>query len=79
MNIVKEWLSWSIHQKYSPTMGLVEEEAGFSERACPLSDDEAKRKEQVKIEETGEGTPMITFRVSREETDERELEPNGTS
>lgn len=60
-------------------MGLVEEEVEFPDRARSLSDDDAKRKEQVKIEDTGEGTPMITFRVSRGETDEEELEPNDTS
>lgn len=78
MSIIKEWLSWSIHQKYSLTMGLVEEETRPSDGAHPISSDKYKESRQVKIEETGEGTPMITFKASG---DERELEPlaNGTS
>ena len=73
INIIKEWLSRSLLVKYGPSMGFEEEVE--SQQLIKSSSNEdinetAGRNSRVTIAEGEEGTPMITFRVTKGDNEE---------
>ena len=77
INIIKEWLSRSILVKYGPAMGF-EEEVESQQLESPSNehiDETAGRDSRVTIAEGEEGTPMITFRVTKGDNEEMNGSP----
>lgn len=84
INIIKDFLSMTIFQRYGPAMGFEEDieqgtlSGGGGRGGTNGASNGSPRDRQVTISEDKEGTPMITFKVMKDnEEEEMEEEMNG--